>query len=153
MNNYMVSLILFNLSVFCANMALLSRFKETFGSLNPQLKIVFIIPVINIISFIAIGILYFKTVRKHVFTYGCGDKRYACYGYTRDTGIINDLNTGKIVQVLNFNALLKYLVSENFNEDEFILCLFKLLDTIDWDNRKLVLIWNKNRLEEGVIDE
>lgn len=131
MNNNVIMLVLINSGIFCANMVILSKCEEKLGESNLILKIKSAIPIINIVCLITLIVVYFKAIRNHVFTYMLDDKKYTCYVHSYNIGVINDLNTGEMVHILNFNKLLEYLVSDSFKEDEFITDLFDTMALVD----------------------
>lgn len=155
MNNNMMVLVLINISIFCANMALWSKQKEILETMRESIILIFIIPVINILVLIFQIFIYYGVISKCVFRYEFNNSAYVCYRSKDDVGVLNNLNTGKIIMILNFNKLRAYLNSSTFEEYEFEKALSDVVENADWDNEKPICTWDDNnkKFKVGVLNE
>ena len=155
MSNNMMVLVLINLSIFCANMAILSKCEEKLGNMRESIILIFMIPVINILVLLFQIFIYYSVLSKYVFRYELDNSAYFCYRSKDDIGVLNNLGTGKIVMILNFNKLRAYLNSSTFEEYDFKKALIDVVENVDWDNGKPICTWNDNsrKFEVGVLNE
>lgn len=155
MSNNMIVLVLINLSIFCANMAVWIKQKEVLETMRESIILIFIIPVINILVLIFQIFIYYRVISKFVFRYEFDYSAYVCYIGKDDIGVLSNLNTGKIIMILNFNKLRAYLNSSTFEEYDFKKALIDVVENADWDNKKTICTWNDNtrKFEVGVLND
>lgn len=155
MSNNMIVVVLIHFSIFCANMAILSKCEEKLGDMRECIILIFIIPVINILTLLFQIFIYYSVTSKCVFRYELDNSAYFCYRSKDDIGVLNNLGTGKIIMILNFNKLRAYLNSSIFEEYDFKKALIDVVKNADWDNEKPICTWDDDskKFEVGVLNE